>query len=307
MGPKIDLTVKPILQIKKLNKTRHLGDLYDPKIFSPTFLSILSKDRIFRPNPLIAIDPLGEVRPNTLDVRALEELPIARTYPDLYYLPTPLSRKIKRYVRRHRKQLAMGGVVVASLSVSLLLLGISAKGYIERGTITQYNRLGALKEIRNIDDFQKEVIDIRNDFGTISFLFSPFRILLDNSLISNDTVHLADNVISGGLSLSEALEQSTELGNTLMQEIQKNGSGSLSLDTIGKSNVKITDFLRTNREALESIDRELGKALTYYAGIESLGNSALDDKFQKNVASLLGVKQVLSFSLAHFDDVLALL
>lgn len=209
---KIDLTEKPILRINTLRKTRHLGDIYNPRDFNPTFLSILSRDRIFRPDPIIAIDALPETRPNSLDVRTLEELVCRRTYPDLYYLPTPISRKIKRYVRRHRKQLAMGGVVVASLSVSLLLLGISAKGYIEQSTITQYNRLSNLKEIRNINDFQKEVADIRSDFGTISLLFGPFRILLDNGLISNDDVHLAGNVISGGLSLSEALKQSTELG-----------------------------------------------------------------------------------------------
>jgi len=212
VAPDIDLTEKPILRINTLRKTRHLGDLYNPRDFNPTFLSILSKDRIFRPNPIIAIDPLPETRPNSLDIRTLEELVSRRTYPDLYYLPTPISRKIKRYIRKHRKQLAMGGVVVASLSVSLLLLGISAKGYIEQSTITQYNRLSNLKEIRNINDFQKEVADIRSNFGTISLLFSPFRILLDNNLISNDTVHLAGNVISGGLSLSEALEQSTQLG-----------------------------------------------------------------------------------------------
>lgn len=209
---KIDLTEKPILQINMLRKTRHLGDLYNPADFNPTFLSILSKDRIFRPDPIVAIDPLPEIHPNSLDIRTLEELVSRRTYPDLYYLPTPLSRKIKRYVRRHRKQLAMGGMVVSSLSVSLLLLGISAKGYIEQNTITQYNRLSNLKEIRNINDFSREVADIRSDFGTISLLFSPFRILLDNGLISNDDVHLAGNVISGGLSLSEALKQSTELG-----------------------------------------------------------------------------------------------
>ncbi|EKD44138.1 MAG: hypothetical protein ACD_71C00226G0001, partial [uncultured bacterium (gcode 4)] len=68
-APEIDLTVKPVLRISKINRTRHLGDLYNPKVFQPSLLSLIShsRDRIFRPNPIVAIDPLPETRPNTLD------------------------------------------------------------------------------------------------------------------------------------------------------------------------------------------------------------------------------------------------
>lgn len=47
--------------------------------------------------------------------------------------------------------------------------------------------------------------------------------------------------------------------------------------------------------------------LAYYAGIESLGNPILDEKFEKNMQSLLGIREIFTFSLSHFDDIMRLL
>lgn len=62
------------------------------------------------------------------------------------------------------------------------------------------------------------------------------------------------------------------------------GSGTLIMDGCG---MKITDFLRDRKGALDDIERKLATTLSYYAGIESLGNPIFDEKLQKNMQSLL--------------------
>lgn len=71
--------------------------------------------------------------------------------------------------------------------------------------------------------------------------------------------------------------------------------------------MKITDFLKKRRSDLERINTSLGTTLSYYAGIESLGNPLFDEKLQKNMQSLLGIKEILSFSLSHFEDIMRML
>lgn len=82
------------------------------------------------------------------------------------------------------------------------------------------------------------------------------------------------------------------------------GTGVLVQDGCG---LKVTDFLKSHRTELEKIDTDLGRALSYYAGIESLGNPLFDEKLEKNMQSLLGIKEILSFSLSHFDDIMRML
>lgn len=69
----------------------------------------------------------------------------------------------------------------------------------------------------------------------------------------------------------------------------------------------MTDFLKNHKNNLEQINESLGTTLSYYAGIESLGNPLFDEKLQKNMQSLLGIKEILTFSLAHFDTIMSLL
>lgn len=69
----------------------------------------------------------------------------------------------------------------------------------------------------------------------------------------------------------------------------------------------MTDFLKEHRGEFDQINESLGTTLTYYAGIESLGNPLFDEKLQKNILSLLGIKEILTFSLSHFDDIIRML
>jgi len=109
------------------------------------------------------------------------------------------------------------------------------------------------------------------------------------------------------------MEQSLSVVRSFSKELPKNGecslssffgSGSVSGDSCG---VKITDFLRNHRNTLEQINGNLESALSYYIGIETLGNPLFDEKLQKNIQSLLGIREILTFSLAHFEDVMTLL
>ncbi len=76
-------------------------------------------------------------------------------------------------------------------------------------------------------------------------------------------------------------------------ELPKNGncsfssffsSGAIAENECG---IKVTDFLRSHKSDLEEINANIGTALSYYAGIESLGNPTFDQKLEKNIQSLL--------------------
>lgn len=310
-GKRIDLTVKHILTIKKPGK-RSLEDLYDRKKYQGNILSIFSRNRVVRTNPVSILKPLPKPPFNTLDIRLMETIPSVRIYPDIYSFPVPLTRRVRKTLRRNRKRIAIGGVVFASVAISLIFLSLAAKNYVERETIRDYNRISALKDMRDMEAISREAESIRSSFGRVALVFSPFRVILDNRFYSHPQVHLAGNVIHGGLTLSESIEQALSVAQAFAKELPKDGScpnpffssGAISANGCG---VKVTDFLKAHRTDLERINDSLGTTLGYYASIESLGNPLFDEKLQKNTQSLLGIKEILAFSLSHFDDVMRLL
>lgn len=80
-----------------------MEDLFDKKKYTTNILSLFSKNRVIRMNPLSILEPLPKARFNTLDVRLYEPLAPIRTFPDIYRLPAPLSRRAKKALRKHRK------------------------------------------------------------------------------------------------------------------------------------------------------------------------------------------------------------
>ncbi len=300
------------MRLKKPSK-KSLEDLYDMKKYTPSILGIFSKNRVIRTNPLSILTSLPAPVFNTLDVRTMEYMIPSRIYSDIYSFPVPLSRRVRRTLRRNKRRIAIGSVVILSLSISLVLLSVTAKSYVEQETIRDYNRIAALKDMRDLEALSKEVSDIRNSFETIALVFSPFRAVLDNNIYSHPQVHLASNVIHGGLTLSESMERAISIARDFTKELPKDERCSFSgmfgtgWSTENSCPVKITDFLREKRTLLESINANIGTTLSYYAGIESLGNPLFDEKLEKNMKSLLGIKELLTFSLAHFEDIMKLL
>ena len=193
---RIDLRKKHVLTIKKTSR-KSLEDLYNKDKYKTNILSIFSKSRIIRVNPLSILNPLPRTHFNTLDIRLLKEIPSLKTYPDLYSFPVPLSRRTKKAIKRNRRRIAIGSVVFASLSISLILLSLAAKNYVEQETIRDYNRISALKDLKDIDAISTEVSAIKESFDRIALVFSPFRLVLDNRFYNHPQVHLASNVIHG--------------------------------------------------------------------------------------------------------------
>ncbi|HBB27497.1 TPA: hypothetical protein DCZ36_03315, partial [Candidatus Gracilibacteria bacterium] len=279
-GTMLNVTKKHILVIKKPAGAgrKSLEDLFDKKKYATSILSLFSKQRVIRVNPISILEPLSKTRFNTLDVRSYEPLISIRTFPDIYRLPAPLSRRAKKVLRKHRKGITIGGVVFVSLSFSLILLSLAAKNYVERETIRNYNRIAALKDIRDIETLSREVHDIGNSLKTVAFVFSPFRAVLDNRFYVHPQVHLASNIIHGGSTLSDSIEQALFVAQAFTKALPEDGTCSLSSffgsGSIGGNGcgVKMTDFLKEHRDDFEQINESLGTTLTYYAGIESLGN-----------------------------------
>lgn len=105
-GKMLNVTEKHILILKKPGK-KGLEDLYDKKKYTGNLLSLFSKNRIIRTNPLSVLEPLPKARFNTLDIRLCEAAVSVRTYPDIYKLPTPLSRRARKTLRKHRRHIAI--------------------------------------------------------------------------------------------------------------------------------------------------------------------------------------------------------
>lgn len=310
-GKVLNVTKKHTLTIKKPGK-KGIEDLYNQKKYVGGILTLFSKNRIIRTSTISILEPLSRIPFNTPDVRAYEAIISTQRYPDIYKLPSPLARRARKAIRRHRRHIAIGTIVLASLSVSVILLSFTAKNYVEKKTIYNYNRIAALKDMRDMDTISKEMKEIHDSFENIALIFSPFRAVLDNRFYSHPQVHLASNVIYGGLTLSDSIEQGLAVAKDFTKELQNDttcpnsffGSGSLSADGCG---IKITDFLKRHKSELEKINQDLGTTLAYYAGIESLGNPLFDEKLEKNMQSLLGIKEILTFSLTHFDDIIQML
>lgn len=105
-GKMLDVTEKHTLVIKKPKK-ESLEDLYHTKKYTTNILSIFSKNRIIRMNPLSILEPLPKARFNTLDIRLYGVMVSERTYPDIYKFSTPLPRRIRKTLRKHRKRIAV--------------------------------------------------------------------------------------------------------------------------------------------------------------------------------------------------------
>jgi hypothetical protein len=151
-----------------------------------------------------------------------------KVYTDLYSFPVPIVRRIKKLLRRNRRRIIIGTVVFASISTSLVLLSLTAKNYVERETLRSYNRIAALKDLRDLDTISREIHEIHGSFNTITLIFSPFRAILDNRFYSHPQVHLASNVIHGGLSLSESIKLSLSTAQKFVQDLPKDGKCTIS-------------------------------------------------------------------------------
>lgn len=163
----------------------------------------------------------------------------------------------------------VGSLVFVTLSISLIFLSLAAKNYIEQETIRDYNRISALKDMRDIHVISREIQDIHSSFSRIATIFSPFRAILDNRFYSHPQVHLASNIIHGGLILSDSLEKTLYIAQSFIQDVQQNGNCDIVFFSSGgitenECKLKITDFLRSQYNNLSEINTGLESTLFYY-------------------------------------------
>ena len=87
------MTAKQKIVLKKLT-SKNLEDLFHKKKYTPSFLTLFSRKRVIRTNPVSIINPLSVSRFNSLDIRILEEIINEKRYTDLYSFPLPISRRM---------------------------------------------------------------------------------------------------------------------------------------------------------------------------------------------------------------------
>lgn len=262
-GKVLNISKKHFLTVRKpVRNGKSTEDLFDSRKYAGGVLAIFSKERIVRTNPISILEPLPKIPFNARDIRSGEIIPSGRLYPDIYRFPTPLNRRIRRTLYRKRRQIAIGSVVFASFSISVILLSLAAKNFVEKETIRTYNRISAMKDVRDFETLRTEAREIHGSFETVAFVFRPFRMALDNRFYTHPQVRLAGNVIHGGLTLFDSVNLSLLIAEELREEIRKDpacselffGSGAVSENLC---DIAITDFLGKHRNDLEKIHTDM--------------------------------------------------
>ena len=188
-----------------------------------------------------------------------------------------------------------------------MLFAVGLKTYIQSSTTEQYQRIFALKTLRDPVLIQEESEKIRAQFARLGIIFAPIDLFFNNSIYSNDSVLLAHNVIYGG---KEIADMTALLGNLAQSASEFSATSRPTIQTgdtgiFGKySELKVTDFLRENQDTLFTFQEHLDRAVHYYGQIKSLGDPALDDKFDKAFEMLYNAQKYTKFLLDNFDDVL---
>lgn len=304
----LNLYKKSITKTDKQKWKNTSEDIHkNPKIISGIY-RLVRGGKIYSPT-LSVLSPLRYIPFNALDIRTETFLSIGKVHSDIYTLPLPLGRYIKRQIRIHKKTVIRisGGVVIVAVGSVLVLFGL--KVYIQTQTQTAYQDLLSLQTISNLQDGRERILDAQKRFNTADFLFTPFSFLLDSPIYSNPVVHTASKAIYGWKYLSRSLADATNLVDLLEAEATQNNpsAGNNFPVSAFTGSVKITDFLQTNQPIIADLHNNLEIATLAYAQIGSLGSPTLDAKLQKAVSALLHINQILRFTLNNFPSILTML
>jgi hypothetical protein len=244
-------------------------------------LNPLRKYRAFRTRTISIIEPLSRLHPETLDIRDLQHIPREK-HPDLFVSRLPVHRHLLRYGKKHKeaifhvsKRTAKIGIVFGIVTLSLVVFAAGLKNYIQSSTTEQYQRLFALKTLRDPIAIQEESEKIRAQFARLGVIFAPIDLAFNNSIYSNESVNLAHNIIYGGKEVAEIAALLGNLGQSLQEfagdETHKNIQPVISSPLLEKySHLKLTDFLRENEEVLMTFQTHIDKAVHYYGQVKNL-------------------------------------
>lgn len=297
----INLWLKKIIKITKLNIKNTEEILKIPK---NKFFSKIKK----RVNP-ISLIKYPKIPYFSLDIRNYNVIESKKKYPDIFLdvsLRIKLQKRTKRFYKNNKERIFfVSRLWIEMLSVTIilffaiLLFWIWLKNYVLNETITQYKKIYALKETRDLATVYAESIKIKNDFIKLKTIFTPIDFALNNKIYSNKDVKTASNVIFGGYEIWEILNISTEIYSEYTQK-------SKELEKTGQK-IKITDFLKEKEPQIKQIHEYLSSAIIHYEQIKEIWDKISKDKFDEAIWTMKEINSNLAIFVNNYDVVLKLL
>ncbi|EKE26583.1 MAG: hypothetical protein ACD_4C00238G0012 [uncultured bacterium (gcode 4)] len=306
--PKIDLSINKKIKIDYLRNFWFVEIIWNKKKKSPTI--ILKKfKKIF-----LSIDlssKLPKLQKNTLDIREMKECVFFKEYPDIYKLPSSISKKWYSFFRKHKKLIIRSftkwfqfSFLIFLILWTFVLFWIWLKNYIQAEVIDSYQKIYNFKNIKNWSQLKSEALKVKNKLNLLSLIFTPANLLWNNFIYKNDNIVLADNVIKWWSQISEIMANFWQiyLDFESLPEINKNEIWLKKIE-----NIKITDFLKNEDDNILKIKNSLDKAIWYYSKIGKLPDPSLNSKFSKVMADLLKSSLLLDFYIKNRNEIFDML
>ncbi|EKE30166.1 MAG: hypothetical protein ACD_2C00033G0007 [uncultured bacterium (gcode 4)] len=306
----IDLRRQKVLKVKKFTK-EEFKDILRNKYQKKPFWAILNrkKQRLLQ-DPIGIIQPLPETARNTLDIRTMEASSSAKIYPDIYSLPMLPKQKIRNLYRKNILSIRISAwkwtkiwSLVTVVVLALTLFALWYKNYIQAEVTKWYQGIYALKSIKDADVLKNTAKDLRTKFRILQLMFWPINILWNNFIYTNHSVKIASNIIDWWAELSNI---ALIWGSIWKDFNNEKANSKIDSPVKGIGNIKLTEFFKSEYDNLANLDASLKKTITYFSQVDTLGNPALDNKFQSTLESLIKWDQYIDFILKNKDMLLKL-
>lgn len=313
---KVDINNKKKISVKRFYREDCL-DLVKKRKNTKPFWFILkqNKERVLF-DTINLLSPLKRVARNTLDIRDLETIITWRTYPDIYTLPLAPQQVISKFYRQNQSVIKkwLSKWIVISLTwstiiISLILLWIWYKNYMQAELTDSYQKMYALKSEKNPAIFYKKAQELKSRFTKLEILFFPANMLGNNFIYTNSNIKTAGNIIHGWKEIANiaviwgTIWKDFENKTKEVKSIKWNEKLS-SLSLLNK--MKLTDFLIQEEQNITSLDNGLKNTINYYAQVDNLWDKTLDNKFQDILESLIKLEKYLQFIINNKETLLRL-
>lgn len=314
LSPIVRLAKTRILKIWK-SRNNNISDIFakTSKLSIMQTVIMRKKTRFFL-DPINIIEPLPKLKANFIDARIEKPNPSPKIYPDIYLLPPPPIRAIKKIYKKNRikirfvttRTLKWSSIMILSIW-SLVFAWFGYKNYMETETVRWYQSIYAMKWIRDPKELFNAAKKANSKFKLLNALFFPVNLLGNNPFYSNNEIKKASNAIWWAISITEAAMDGSKIWSDSVAFInnEKNWVKMDLLETLSKA--KITDFISFEKWNINNLKDNIESAIFSYSQIDSLWNPALDQKFQKGLDDMIKAEWYLKFMTDNMDTILELL
>lgn len=312
----IDLSKRQKISIKKFKKDECL-DLIKKETSQKPFSLLLkyNKKRVLL-DPINILSPLQKVRRNTLDIRNLEIMTVWKTYADFYVLPLAPQQVVKKFYKKNqdiiKKWLSKWAIITITTSAILLsitLVIVGYKNYLEAELKESYKEIYNLKNIRNPQELLEKSSNLSSRFTKLKVLYFPVDLLWNNFIYSNSKIRTAWNLIYWWKEVTKIASVWWDIWTDIDNEVNelRKIRWNEKLEWLALINkIKLTDFFKKEYDNLDTLDEYLNSSIHYYSQVDTLWDKTLDDKFSSTLESLMKIEKYIKFIIDNKEQLLRL-